>query len=98
MKCVVDPSELSFLENNVDPTCSQVPLLFSKTLTEAKPPEPLDIEPIATKLPSDERDTECPERLFELSPPISLPICSQVPLLFLKILTCPLSVPLSSLP
>ena len=81
------------------PSCTQVPELSSYTLTwPASLPLPSFFRaPMATIVPSEDRDTEYPEWSFAASPSISAPSCTQVPELSSYTLTWPASLPLSSL-
>ena len=84
------------------PNCVHNELEYWKTLTcpESAPLPSLPLAPIATIVPSLDKETEYPLKSNDASPSISLPNCvhKEVLLLYSKTLTYPESAPLSSLP
>ena len=66
-----------------DPTWFHTPLLsaYTRTWPELEPLPSLRIAPIATRVPSEDIDTECPERSVPASPSMSDPTWFHTPLL-----------------
>ncbi len=83
-----------------DPTCTQTPLesLYIRTWPASLPASSLPLAPMATLLPSEERDTEYPDWSPAASPSISDPTCTQTPLESLYIRTWPALIPVPPLP